>query len=100
MLEYWNNGLKTHNFCVWIKGFGINSYEFSMNVLIGSGDNYSFVAIMTFPNEWLSLFDGEKPLKAQNTTSWNTPYVTTKCTLAADPFEWYPHGVRFASLTE
>jgi len=100
MLEYWNNGLKTHNFCVWIKGFGINSYEFSMNVLIGSGDNYSFVAIMTFPNEWLSLFDGEKPLKAQNTASWNTPYVTTKCTLAVDPFEWYPHGVRFASLTE
>jgi hypothetical protein len=44
---------------------------------------------MTFPNEWLSLFDGEKPLKAQNTTSWNTPYVNTKCTLAADPFEFF-----------
>jgi len=37
MLEYWNNGLKAHNFCVSIKGFWINSYEFSMNVLILQG---------------------------------------------------------------
>jgi len=83
MLEYWNNGLKAHDFCVWIKGFGINSYRFSMNVLIGSGDDYSFVAIMASPNEALSLLDGEKPLKAQNATSWDTPYVTTKPTLAS-----------------
>ena len=86
MLEYWNNGLKTHNFFVWIKGFGINTYEFSMNVLIGSGDNNSFVAIMTFRNEWLSLFDGKKPLKAQNTASWNTPYVTTNIPVLSIPF--------------
>jgi len=83
MLEYSNNGLKAHNFCVWIKGVGINSYEFYMNVLIGSGDNSSFVAIMAFPNQALSLLDGEKPLKAQNATSWDTPSVTTKCTLAS-----------------
>jgi len=31
MLEYWNNGLKAHNFCVWIKGFGINFDCFSVN---------------------------------------------------------------------
>ena len=63
-----------------------------MNVLIGSRDNHTFMAIMALPDKGLSLFDFEKPLKAQNTTSWNTPCVTTKCTLAADPFEWYPHG--------
>jgi hypothetical protein len=31
-MECWNNGLKTHNFCVWIKGFGINSYITGQNV--------------------------------------------------------------------
>jgi hypothetical protein len=73
MMEKWNIGLKTHNFGVWIKVFGINSYEFSMNILIGSEDNDSSMAIMTLPNEWLSLFDAEKPLKAHHTTSWPTP---------------------------
>jgi len=49
----------THSFSVWIKGFGINFYESSMNVLLGSGDKYSLVAIMTLPNEKLSLLVGE-----------------------------------------
>ena len=102
-MECWNighevklcahNGLKTHDFCVWIKGFGINFHYFSMNVLICSRDNYSFMAIMTLPDKWLSLFDAKEPLKAQNTTLWDTPYVPTKCALAADPIEWYPHSV-------
>ena len=47
MMESWS---KTHNFCVWIKGFGINFYSFSMNVDIDVRDNYPFVAIMAFPN--------------------------------------------------
>ena len=81
-----------HNLCVWIKGFGINFHYLPMNVLIGSRDNHPFMAIMALPDKGLSLFDFEKAFKAQNTTSWNTPCVTTKCTLAADPFEWYPHG--------
>jgi len=71
-----------------------------MNVLIGFRDNYTFMAIMALPEKDLSLFDFEKAFKAQNATSWNTPRVTTKCTLAADPFESYPHDARFASLTE
>jgi len=63
-----------------------------MNVLIGFRDNHTFMAIMALPDKGLSLFDFEKLLKPQNTASWNTPCLTTKCTLAADPFEWYPHG--------
>jgi hypothetical protein len=82
---------KTHNLCVWIKGFGINFHYFPMNIFIGSRDNDTFMAIMALPNEWLSLFGVKKPLKAQNTTSWNTPCVTTKCTLAADAFKRVPH---------
>ena len=35
---------KTHNLCVRIKGFGINFHYFPMNVLIGSGDNHTFLA--------------------------------------------------------
>jgi len=49
MLEYWNNGLKAHDFYVWIKGFGINSNEFPMNVLILQGGRmetqYSIIPI-------------------------------------------------------
>jgi len=93
-----------------------------MNVLIGFRDNHTFppaspererwragMAIMpacalhadrALPDKGLSLFDFEKLLKPQNTASWNTPCLSTKCTLAADPFEWYPHNARFASLTE
>ncbi len=81
-----------HNLRVWIKGFGIYFHYFSMNVLIGSRDNDPFVAIMALPNEWLCFFYAKKPLKAQNTTSWNTPRVTTKCTLAVDAFKRVPHG--------
>ena len=49
-MAWWS---KTHNFCVWIKGFGINFQCFCMNVLIGSRDNHCLMAIMALPNEWL-----------------------------------------------
>ena len=58
-----------------------------MNIFMGSRDNYSFMTIMALPNEWLALFDFKESLKAQNTTSWNTPHMTTECTLAADSFK-------------
>jgi len=35
MLEYWNNVLKTDNFSVRIKVFGINFHYLSMNIFIG-----------------------------------------------------------------
>jgi transposase InsO family protein len=50
MMEYWNNVLKTYNFSVRIKVFGINFYYLSMNIFIGSGDNHCIMAIMAFPN--------------------------------------------------
>jgi len=42
-LEYWNTAileywLKPHNFCIWVKAFGINFYDFSMDVFIGTKD--------------------------------------------------------------
>ena len=59
-----------------------------MNIFIGSRDNHAFMAIMpawaclhadrALPNKGLSLSDAQKPLKAQNTWSWNMPYMTTK----------------------
>ena len=49
-MEYWNNVLKTYNFSVWIKVFGINFHYLSMNIFIGSGDNHPLVAIMALPN--------------------------------------------------
>jgi len=64
MLEYWNNVLKTYNFSVRIKVFGINFHSLSMNIFIGSWDNHSFMAIMAFPNERLSFFDVKELLKA------------------------------------
>jgi len=82
-----------------------------MNVLIGCRDNHSFppaspererwragMAIMALPNEWLSLFDVKKSLKAQNTPSRNTPRVTTKCTLAADVFKRVPHYINLGAI--
>ena len=57
-----------------------------MNVDVDAGDNHPFVAIMALPNERLSFFDVKELLKAQNTTSRNTPYMTTKCALATDAF--------------
>ena len=62
-----------------------------MDVLIGARDNHTFMAIMALPDEWLSLFDVEKLLKAQNTPSWDTPRMTTKCALAADAFKKIEH---------
>ncbi len=43
MLEYWNNGLKTYNFNVGINTCGIDFDDFSMNILIGSMENFSFM---------------------------------------------------------
>ncbi|CAB1076094.1 hypothetical protein D1AOALGA4SA_3892, partial [Olavius algarvensis Delta 1 endosymbiont] len=40
---------------VWIKVIGINFYFFAMNVYISTGDNHPFVAIMAFPDKWLSI---------------------------------------------
>ena len=89
-----------HNFCVWIKGSGINTDYFAMNVFISSGDNHSFMAIMAFPNKGLSLFDFEKPLKAQNTTAWNTPHRTTKSTFTADAFKKVPHYINLVAIKQ
>ena len=61
---------KTHNFSVWIKVFGINFHCFSINAHINTRDDHRFVAIMAFPDKWLSLFDVEKLFKAHDTTSW------------------------------
>jgi hypothetical protein len=74
-VEQWS---KPNNLCIRTKGScaplahwdqsliksGTSFDDFSMNVFIGSGDNYAFVTIMTLPNEWLSLFDPEKFFKA------------------------------------
>ncbi len=49
------------------------------------------MTIMAFPYKRLPLFDAEEPLKAQNTPSWDVPYVPTKCTLTTDAFKWGPH---------
>ena len=62
-----------------------------MNVLISTWDNHPFVAIMAFPDKWLSLFDVEKLFKAQNTTSWDTPSFITKGALATDSFKRVEH---------
>jgi hypothetical protein len=35
-----------------------------MNVLIGSRDNHTFMAIMALPDKGLSLFDFEKAFRA------------------------------------
>ena len=54
MLEYWKNGLEAHDFSVWIKGFGINSFEFSMEVLILQGGRmeteYSIIPTFHYSN--------------------------------------------------
>ena len=62
-----------------------------MNILINTRDNHPFMAIMAFPDKWLSLFDVEKLFKAQNTTPWNTPGFITKGALAADWFKRVVH---------
>jgi hypothetical protein len=36
-----------------------------MNAHISTRDDHPFVAIMAFPDKWLSLFDVEKLFKAQ-----------------------------------
>ncbi len=41
----------------------INFHYFSINVDIDARDNHCFVAIVAFPNEWLSFLDVEKLLK-------------------------------------
>lgn len=71
-----------------------------MNVLIGPRDKHSLMAIMAFPNERLSLFDVENPLETQNSTWWDTPHMTTKCTLTADAFKGAPHTAIILVVTE
>ena len=76
MLESWNNGQKRitsvfgSRFLVRLRRIGINFHCFSMNAHISTRDDHPFVAIMAFPDKWLSLFDVEKLFKAQDTTSW------------------------------
>jgi len=82
--KYWNIGLKSHDFGIGIKGFRVNFDCFTINVDIWSRDNHPLMTIMAFPDKWLSLFDTEDLLEAQNPASWDTPCVTTKCTLTAD----------------
>jgi len=56
MVECWNNVLKTYNFSVRIKVFGINFHYLSMNIFIDSGDNHSiFSFTISFPLIILSL---------------------------------------------
>jgi len=62
-----------------------------MDIFIGSRYYYAFMAIMAFPYEWVSLFDLEKLLKAQNAMSGDAPNMFTKCTLATDPVKRIPH---------
>lgn len=62
-----------------------------MNVLISTRDDHPFVAIMAFPDKWLSLFDVEKLFKAQDTTSGDTPCFITKGALATDSFKGVEH---------
>jgi hypothetical protein len=62
-----------------------------MNVYISTGDNHPFVAIMAFPDKWLSLSDVQKFFKAQDTVSWDTPCFITKAALATDSFKRVEH---------
>ena len=62
-----------------------------MNALISTRDDHPFMAIMAFPDKWLSLFDVEKLFKAQDATSWDTPRFITKGALAADSFKRIEH---------
>lgn len=82
-MECWS---EAYNFCVRIKDFGVNIHCFTISVLVGSGDNYPLMTIMSLPNKRLSFFDTEKPLKAHNTSWWNTPCMATKCRLATPSF--------------
>jgi hypothetical protein len=43
---------------------GINCYDFSMNIFVGSRDYSAIRAIQASPYEWVSLFDIKKLLKA------------------------------------
>ncbi len=81
MMECWNHGEENNGqkritsvfgsrFLVRLRRIGINFHCFSMNAHISTRDDHPFVAIMAFPDKWLSLFDVEKLFKAQDTTSW------------------------------
>ena len=91
ILESWNIGLKSHDFCVGIQSHRVNFHYFTVNVHIGAGDNHPLMAIMALPYERLSSFDAKELLEAQNPASRDAPCMTTKLTLAADAFEWIPH---------
>ena len=62
-----------------------------MNAHISTRDDHPFVAIMAFPDKWLSVFDVEKLFKAQDTVSWDTPCFITKAALATDSFKGVEH---------
>ena len=88
ILEYW---LEPHDFCIWIKTFRINCYDFSMDIFIGSSNYYPIMAIMAFLYKWVSLFDLKKLLKAQNAMSGDAPNMSTKCTLTTDSIKRIAH---------
>jgi hypothetical protein len=69
MLEYWNIGLKSHDFCVEIQGFRVNFHHFTVDVHVWAGDDHPLMAMMALPHERLPFFDAEDPLEAQNPAS-------------------------------
>ena len=88
ILEYW---LQPHDFCIWIKTFRINCYDFSMDIFIGSSNYTPIMASMAFPYKWVCLFDLKKLLKAQNAMSGDAPNMSTKWPLTTDSIERIPH---------
>jgi hypothetical protein len=54
ILEYW---LEPHDCCIWIKTFGINCYDLSMDIFIGSSNYDPIMAITAFQSQWACLFD-------------------------------------------
>jgi hypothetical protein len=69
----------------------MNFHYFSINALVSTLDDHPFVAIMAFPDQWLSLFDVANLFKAQDTTSWDTPCLITIGALATDTFKRVEH---------
>jgi hypothetical protein len=53
ILEYW---LEPHDCCIWIKTFGINCDDLSLDIFIGSSNYDPSMAIMAFPYQWVVRF--------------------------------------------
>ena len=83
--------VKPYNLCIWVKAFGINFYDFAMAVFIGFRDYGILMAIMALPYKWVSLFDFEKFLKAQDAMFGDTPNMATKYTLATNSIKRISH---------